>query len=312
MAHQLLFWILFNAFVLLALVVDLGLFHRDAHVVRFREALATTAVWVGLAAAFAVGVYFWHGRPATLEFTTGYLVELALSVDNLFVFLLVFRYFKVPALYQHKVLFWGIIGALLMRGVFILLGVTLIRRFDWTIYLFGAFLVYAGIKMAFEKEPEIQPEKNPLLRAVRRAVPVTPEYVEGNFFVLRGGLWATPLLLVLLVVELTDVLFAVDSIPAILAITRDPFIVYTSNVFAILGLRAMYFALTGMMELFHLLNYGLAAILVFIGAKMLASNYYQIPTGVTLAVVAAVLALSVGLSVVFPERKEETSQSGVR
>ncbi len=306
MAHQLLFWILFNAFVLLALVVDLGLFHREARVVRFREALATTVVWVCLAAAFAVGVYFWHGRPATLEFTTGYLVELALSVDNLFVFLLIFRYFKVPALYQHKVLFWGIIGALFLRGVFILLGVTMIRRFEWTIYLFGAFLVYAGIKLAFEQEPDIHPEKNPLLRAVRRALPVTPEYVEGNFFVLRGGLWATPLLLVLLVVETADVLFAVDSIPAILAITRDPFIVYTSNVFAILGLRSMYFALTGMMELFHLLNYGLAVILVFIGAKMLASNYYQVSTGATLAVVAGVLALSMGLSVMFPETKEVT------
>jgi tellurite resistance protein TerC len=305
MAHQdLLFWILFNAFVLLALALDLRVLNRTSREVDFREAIATTAIWVCLAAGFVVGVYFWKGRGPALEFTTGYLVELALSIDNLFVFLLIFRYFKVPAMYQHKVLFWGIMGALVMRGIFILAGVTLISRFHWTIYVFGAFLVYAGIKLAFEKEPDIQPEKNPVLRAFRGFFPVTPDYVGANFLVKREGLWATPLLLVLIVIETTDVLFAADSIPAILAITRDAFIVYTSNVFAILGLRSMYSALAGIMDLFHLLNYGLSLVLVFVGLKMLASNYYQVPTGITLAVVAGVLGISVLGSVVFPKKQE--------
>ena len=304
--HTLLFWVLFNLFVLMMLALDLGVFHRRAHVVRFREAIGWSIYWVTLAALFAVGVYFWRGRVTALEFTTGYLVEEALSVDNLFVFLLIFRYFQVPINLQHKVLFWGIVGALIMRGLFIFAGVTLIQRFHWMIYLFGAFLLYVGFRLAFERETQVHPEQNPVLRAFRRWMPVTPGFVAGNFFVRDEGLYATPLFLVLLVVETTDVIFALDSIPAILAITRDPFIVYTSNVFAILGLRSLYFALAGMMEMFHYLHYGLSLILVFIGAKMLVSNYYQIPTHVALIVVAALLALSIVLSLAFPAKKDRT------
>jgi tellurite resistance protein TerC len=304
-AHKLLFWILFNLFVLAMLALDLGVFHRRARTIKFREALGWSVFWISLAAAFAVLVYFWRGRGAVLEFTTGYLVEEALSVDNLFVFLLLFRYFRVPTHYQHKVLFWGILGALIMRGLFILAGVTLIRHFEWTVYLFGAFLVYIGIKLAVEDETSVHPEQNPVLRAAHRIMPVTPDFVNGHFFVRHEGLFATPLLLVLLVVETTDVVFALDSIPAILAITRDPFIVYTSNVFAIMGLRALYFALAGMMEIFHYLHYGLSVILIFIGAKMLASHYYDIPTHVALIVVAIVLALSVLLSLLFPQKSKE-------
>jgi tellurite resistance protein TerC len=247
-------------------------------------------------------VYFWHGRGATLEFVTGYVIELSLSVDNLFVFLLIFRYFHVPPAHQHKVLFWGILGALVMRAVFILLGVGLIRRFEWIIYLFGALLVYSGIKLFRQEKMEIHPEKNPVLRVFRRWMPVTENYEGGKFFVRRPGLYATPLLIVLLVVETTDLLFAVDSIPAILAITLDAFIVYTSNVFAILGLRSMYFALAGMMEVFHYLHYGLSIVLIFVGAKMLVSHYYHMPTELALGVVAVVLLTSVLASVVHPKK----------
>jgi tellurite resistance protein TerC len=302
--HELPFWILFNAFVLSALGLDLRVLHRNARAVGFREALAGTAVWVCLAVAFASGVYFWRGRGPALEFCTGYLVELALSVDNLFVFLLIFRYFKVPGMYQREVLFWGIVGALAMRGVFILLGVTLINRFHWIVYAFGLLLVYAGIRLAFQKQSGVRPEKNPVLRAFRSFMPITPDYVDGKFLVRQEGLWATPLLLVLIVVETSDLLFAVDSIPAVLGITRDPFIVYTSNVFAILGLRSMYVVLAGMMEAFHLLNYGLSIILVLVGVKMLASNYYSVPTEITLGVVAGVLTLSVVASQAFPARNK--------
>jgi tellurite resistance protein TerC len=296
------FWIIFNVFVVAMLVLDLGVFHRRAHTVKFREALAWTAMWIALAAIFAVIILFWHGRTATLEFVTGYVIELSLSVDNLFVFLLIFRYFRVSPASQHKVLFWGIIGALIMRGLFIFLGVGLIRRFDWIIYAFGALLVYSGIKLFRQGQAEIHPEKNPILRLFRKVVPVTKDYEGGKFFVRhRGmGLYATPLLVVLLVVETTDLLFAVDSIPAILAITLDAFIVYTSNVFAILGLRSMYFALAGMMEIFHYLHYGLSIVLIFVGAKMLISHYYQIPTVAALGIVAGVLLVSVLASVVHP------------
>jgi len=302
--HKLLFWILFNLFVLAMLALDLGVFHRREHAVKFREAAGWCIYWITLAALFAVGVYFWRGRVTALEFATGYLVEEALSVDNLFIFLLIFRYFQVPTHYQHKVLFWGILGALIMRGMFIFAGVSLIQRFHWMIYIFGAFLIYVGAKLAFQDEAQVHPEQNPVLRAFRRRVPVTANFVGSRFFVRNGGLYATPLFLVLLVVETTDVVFALDSIPAILAITRDLFIVYTSNVFAILGLRSLYFALAGMMEIFHYLHYGLSLILIFIGAKMLVSNFYQIPTHVALIVVAALLAVSVGLSVAFPAKKK--------
>jgi tellurite resistance protein TerC len=305
----LIFWVLFNLFVVVMLALDLGVFHRRAHTVRFREALGFSAMWVSLAAAFAVLVYFWHGRIASLEFVTGYIIELSLSVDNLFVFLLIFRYFKVHGANQHKVLFWGIVGALVMRALFILLGVGLIQRFHWIIYVFGAFLVYTGVKLLRSTESEVHPERNPVLRVFRRWMPVTKDYVDSKFFVRKGKLFATPLFIVLLVVETTDLLFAVDSIPAILAITLNAFIVYTSNVFAIMGLRSMYFALAGMMEIFHYLHYGLAIVLIFIGAKMLASHYYQVPTHTALIVVALTLGLSVLASVLFPQKKKPAAET---
>jgi len=305
--HSVLFWILFNLFVVVVLTFVLGVLHRRPHVIKFREALGWSAAWILLAASFAVLVYFWHGRGATLDFVTGYLIEQSLSVDNLFVFLLIFRYFRVPAQHQHKVLSWGIMGALAMRAIFILLGVSLIHRFAWITYVFGAFLVYTGIQLFRHKEMQVNPEGNLLIRAFRRWVPVTPDFVEGKFLVRRKGLYATPLLIVLLVVETTDLLFAVDSIPAVLAITTDPFIVYTSNVFAILGLRSMYFALAGMMEAFHYLHYGLSVILVFIGAKMLLAEFYPIGTHVALAVVIGVLAISIVASVLHPSGKKKAA-----
>ena len=278
------------------------MFHRRAHAVKFREALGWSVAWIALAAIFAVVIFFWHGRTPALEFVTGYVIELSLSVDNLFVFLLIFRFFQVPPAHQHKVLFWGILGALVMRAIFIAAGVGLIQRFHWIVYVFGAFLVYSGIKLFFQEEAEIHPEKNPVLRLFRRWVPVTEDFEGNKFFVRRAGLYATPLFVVLLVVETTDLLFAVDSIPAILAITRDAFIVYTSNVFAIMGLRSMYFAFAGMMEMFRYLHYGLSLVLVFVGAKMLSSHYFEIPTHIALAVVAGVLAISVAASVANPKK----------
>src|SRR2546429_3846516 len=288
------------------LVLDLGVFHRRTHVVKFREALLWSAMWIALAAVYAVIVYFWHGRGSALEFVTGYVIELSLSVDNLFVFLLIFRYFQVPTVHQHKVLFWGILGALVMRAVFILAGVGLIRQFHWIIYVFGALLVYSGIKLFRQENAEIHPEKNPLLRLFRRWIPVTKDYQGAKFFVRRPGLYATPLFIVLLVVETTDVLFAVDSIPAILAITRDAFIVYTSNVFAILGLRSLYFALEHFFSLFRLLHYGLAIVLMLVGLKMLTSHFYELPLSLTLGAVVLILALSVGASLVWPEKTEKS------
>ena len=300
---MLLFWILFNLFVVAMLALDLGVLNRRSHRIGYREALAWSGLWIALAAAFAVLVLFWHGRPQALQFVTAYVIELSLSVDNLFLFLVIFRYFKVPDQHQHKVLFWGILGALLMRGLFILAGVGLIRRFSWITYAFGALLVYSGLKLLRQGEREIHPEKNPVLRLFRRAFPVTKEYVGGQFFTRRDGLYATPLLVVLLVVETSDLLFAVDSIPAVLAITLNAFIVYTSNVFAILGLRSMYFALAGMMDLFHYLHYGLSAVLIFIGIKMLASHYMSIPTGWALVIVLLVLGASILASLLHPQKK---------
>ncbi|HMB82825.1 MAG TPA: TerC family protein [Terriglobales bacterium] len=300
---MLVFWILFNLFVVAMLALDLGVLSRPSHRASFREALGWSGVWIALAAAFAVLVFFWHGRAQSLQFVTGYVIELSLSVDNLFVFLVIFRYFKVPDRYQHKVLFWGILGALLMRGVFIVAGVGLIGRFSWITYAFGALLVYSGVKLLRQGETEIHPEKNPVLRLFRRAFPVTKEYVGGQFFTRRNGLYATPLFVVLLVVETSDILFAVDSIPAVLAITLNAFIVYTSNVFAILGLRSMYFALAGMMDLFHYLHYGLSVVLIFIGLKMLGSHYVYLPTGWALAVVLFVLGASILASLLNPQEK---------
>jgi tellurite resistance protein TerC len=300
--NQLTFWILFNIFVVIMLALDLGVFHRRAHTVKFKEALVWSLVWITLAGVFAVLVYFWHGHTPMLEFITGYVIELSLSVDNLFVFLVIFRYFKVSGANQHKVLFWGILGALIMRAVFILAGVGLITRFHWIVYVFGALLIYSGVKLFRQEGSSVDPGKNPLLKAFRRFVPVTHDYVEGKFFVRRPGLYATPLFVVLLVVETTDILFAVDSIPAILAITLDAFIVYTSNVFAILGLRSMYFALAGMMDLFQYLHYGLSCVLIFVGLKMLFSHYYTMPTWIALIVVAGVLGTSVLASVLAPKK----------
>ncbi len=290
---MLLFWILFNGFVLAALILDLGVLHRRSHVVKVREALIWSLVWIGLALGFAILMHFWQGRTAALQFLTGYVLELSLSLDNLFIFLLIFGYFRVPEQYQHKVLFWGILGALLMRGLFILAGVELIQTLHWVNYLFGLFLIYSGVKLLRQRGAKINVEKNPLLRLFRRWVPVTENYEGAKFFVRRPALYATPLLVVLLVVETTDVLFAVDSVPAILTITLNAFIVYTSNVFAILGLRSMYFALVGMMKTFEYLHYGLALILILLGGMMLASHYYQIRTEWTLASVAVILLVSI-------------------
>ena len=305
---MLLFWVLFNLFVLVMLALDLGVFHRRTHVIRFKEAIAWSAFWISLAAGFAVLLLFWQGQQKALEFTTGYLIEESLSVDNLFVFLMLFRYFRVDPTYQHKVLFWGIIGALISRGIFIASGVALINRFHWIIYVFGAFLIYTGFKMLKPMDTDIHPERSPVLRVARKYLRFSTEYEGGKFFTVRDRKrLATPLFLVLLAVETTDILFAVDSIPAILAITSDPFIVYTSNVFAILGLRSLYFALAGMMEIFRFLHYGLAGILVFIGAKMVASNYIEIPIAIALGAVAGVLAISVLASLLFPTPRKRSA-----
>ena len=306
MSHPILLWGGFNLLVLLLLILDLGVFQRKAHEIRVREALLLSAFWIMLALAFNVGVYFWRGRQAALEYLTGYLLEKSLSVDNLFVFLLIFSYFKVPEKYQHQVLFWGILGALIFRAIFILGGIALLERVHWVIYLFGAFLIFTGVKLAFGEDKEIEPERNPVLRLFRRLMPVTEKYEGGKFFLKNSGrLFATPLFVVVLVVETTDIVFAVDSIPAILAITRDSFIVYSSNVFAILGLRALYFALAGMMRLFRHLHYGLALVLVFVGVKMLISHFYKIPVGLSLGVIAVTLAASVMTSLLFPTKKGE-------
>jgi len=294
-------WVGFTVFVLAMLALDLGVFHRKSHTVGMKEALAWSGAWIALALLFNAGIWHWQGHAKGLEFLTGYVVELSLSVDNLFVFLLIFSYFKVPAQYQHKVLFWGIIGALVMRAVFIGAGIALLDKFHWIIYVFGAVLVVSGLKMAFEKDKEVHPEKNPVLRLFRRFMPVTAEYQGGSFFVMKDKVrMATPLFIVLLMLETTDLVFAVDSVPAVLAITTDPFIVYTSNVFAILGLRSMFFALAGVMKLFHYLHYGLAAVLVFVGAKMLVAGFYKIPTLTSLLVIVGVLAISVIVSLLRP------------
>ena len=303
MPSQILPWVSFSIFVIVMLVLDLGVFHRKAHEVKFKESLIWSGVWILLALLFNVIIYFWHGSKTSLEFLTGYLIEKSLSIDNLFVFLMLFSYFSVPPLYQHRVLFWGIIGALIIRAIFIAAGITLIHKFYWLMYILGAFLIITGIKMALQKDKEIHPERNPVLKLLKRFVPVTDHYEDGRFFIKKNSQYlATPLFVVLIVVETTDIIFALDSVPAILAITTDPFIVYTSNVFAILGLRSIYFALAGMMRLFHYLNYGLSGILAFVGMKMLISEIYKIPIGIALGVVASVLIISVLASITFPHK----------
>ena len=275
MSNQAWMWIGFNLFVLLMLALDLGVFHRKSHIVRFKEAILWSIFWIVLALIFNAGIFYFQGSQRALEFLTGYLIEKSLSVDNIFIFLLIFSYFRVPDIYQHKVLFWGILGALIMRAIFIFAGVSLIHKFHWIIYIFGIFLILTGIKMALQKEKEIHPERNPVLRLFQKMMPVTKDYIKDKFFVHQEGRYhATPLFVSLLFVETTDLIFAVDSIPAILAITQDTFIVYTSNVFAILGLRSLYFALAGFMKLFHYLHYGLSAILIFVGIKMIISDFY--------------------------------------
>jgi len=297
------FWILFNFFALGMLVVDLRV-HRPGRVVSSREALGWSALYVALAAGFAVLLYFWQGHQAALEFVTGYVLELSLSVDNLFVFLVIFNYFSVPDEQQHRVLFWGVLGALVMRGIFIGAGVGLISRFHWVLYVFGSLLIYSGIRVCVIGEHQIDPSANPVVKALRRWVPVTDDYQGARFFVRNlqenSRLYVTPLLVVLLVIESTDILFAVDSIPAILAITLNAFIVYTSNVFAILGLRSMYFAVAGLMKVFRFLHYGLAVVLVLVGLKMLAADYFAVPIVATLSVVAGVLLISIAVSAAFP------------
>jgi tellurite resistance protein TerC len=297
------FWIIFNLFAIGFLVLDLRVFHRRGRV-RSREALTRSLLWFALAAAFALLVYFWQGRQIAIEFVAGYVLELSLSVDNLFLFLVIFRYFAVPEEYQHRVLFWGVLGAMLMRASFILAGIGLIQRFHWIFYLLGALLVYSGIRLGFTGEHKVDPSKNPVVKAMRRLMPVTENYQRDRFFVRswqgNPGLYATPLLVVLVVIETTDLLFAVDSIPAVLAITLNAFIVYTSNVFAILGLRSLFFAVAGLMKVFRFLHTGLALILVLMGLKMIAANYFKVPTLVMLGVIAGVLAVSMFASVLAP------------
>ena len=297
--ERLLLWVTFNVFVFGMLILDLGFFHRKAHAVSIREATVWSAVWIALALAFNAGIYFVWGQEKALEFLTGYVIEKSLSVDNLFVFLMIFHYFATPAIYQHRVLFWGILGALFMRALFIAAGAALLENFHWMIYVFGGFLIVTGIRMLLQGDHQLQPDRNPAVRLFRRLVPMTNEYQDQRFFVRKAGKYlATPLLLVLVVVETTDVIFAVDSIPAIFAVTRDPFIVYTSNVFAILGLRALYFLLAGVMELFRFLKLGLSFVLCFVGAKMVVVDIFAIPIGVSLGVVSGILILSVLCSII--------------
>jgi tellurite resistance protein TerC len=296
-----LLWGLFLAALLFILALDLGVFHREEHVIGTREAAAWTVTWIGLSLAFGGWVWWRFGSRVGLEFFTGYLIEYALSVDNIFVFIVIFSYFAVPPKYQHRVLFWGIFGALVMRGVFIWLGAALISRFDWVLYLFGAFLVFTGLRIVIHRETEVHPERNPVVNLFRRFVPLTHRYHEKRFVAREAGrLVATPLLLVLVVVEATDVVFAVDSIPAIFGITRDPFIVFTSNICAILGLRSLYFLLAGMLAKFIYLKFGLGLVLAFIGLKMLAADLVHLPVQVSLAVVVAILGGSVAASLLWP------------
>jgi len=299
-------WILFNVVALGLLLLDLRVIHRRGRVVRSREALAWSLFYVALAGVFAVLVYFWQGHQVALEFVTGYVVELSLSADNLFIFLVIFNFFAVPEEQQHRVLFWGVLGAIVTRGIFIVAGVGLMRHFHWIPYVLGTLLMYSGIRVCIIGEQKINPAANPLVRTLRRFIPVTEEYRGGKFFVRVASdasrLYATPLLVVLLVIETTDVLFSVDSIPAILAITLNAFIVYSSNVLAILGLRSMYFAVSGLIKIFHFLHYGLAVVLVLIGLKMLIADWHKVSTEVTLMAVAGVLLVSMVASVVFPQK----------
>ena len=299
-----LFWILFNAFIIGLLLLDMGVFHKKAHVIKVKEAMLWSCFWISLALVFNVILYFWLGGAHALDFFTGYLLEKSLSVDNVFVFAVIFKYFQVPPANQHRVLFFGIMGALVMRAIFIFAGIAILQHFHWTIYVFGAFLVITGYRMAFRKEDgDIHPDQNPLVVFIRKYLPIHPKTNYEHFFVKENGKWwATSLFIVLIVVETTDLVFAVDSIPAILAITQNSFIVYTSNVFAILGLRSLYFALAGMMDLFHHLHYALAGILTFVGVKMLVSSFIKIPNFLSIGIIIGTLILSVITSRIFPKK----------
>ncbi len=302
----------FTVLVLALLALDLGVFHRKKHALSLKEALAWSAVWIALSLVFNVVLYLWRGPTPALEFFTGYLLEKSLSVDNIFVIALIFAFFKTPPEHQHQVLIWGILGALVMRGMMIVGGAALLHEFEWILYLFGVFLIFTGLKMATQRDSDVHPDGNPLVRLVGRFLPIVPTYHGGRFLVRDGGrLAATPLLLTLVVVESTDVAFAVDSIPAVFAVTQDPFIVYTSNVFAILGLRALYFVLAGVMHTFHFLKLGLAVVLTFIGAKMLLDEIHEISIGISLAVVLVVLSLAIVASIVRARRQAASTSAPV-
>lgn len=310
MATNIWFWIGFNALVLVLLALDLGVFHRKDHAVGMKEAAIWTVVWISLALVFNAAIYFYAGPEPALQFLTGYLIEKSLSVDNIFVFVVLFSYFNVPSIYQHRVLFWGILGALIMRGILIGVGAFLITTFHWIIYVFGAFLVFTGIRMGMQKDEHVDVEANPLVNLLRRFIPVTQTYHGHDFFVRQAGkLFATPLFVVLIIVETTDLVFALDSIPAIFAVTTDPFLVYTSNVFAILGLRSLYFLLADVVTKFRFLQTGLSAILVFVGVKMLIVDIYHVPIVASLIVIATILTVSIVASLVFPEKSETEIES---
>jgi tellurite resistance protein TerC len=301
------FWIGFNIFVLAMLALDLGVFNRKAHEVTVKEALSWSAIWITLALSFNALIYYWFGEQKAIEFLTGYLIEKSLSVDNIFVFVLIFGYFQIPSIYQHKILFWGILGALVMRVIFIFAGVALIERFHWTIYLFGVFLIYTGYKMLSEKDKKMEPEKSPVLLLFKRFVPVSSQLEGGRFFVKKEGKrYATPLFLVLVLIEISDLIFAVDSIPAILSITQDHFIVYTSNVFAILGLRSLYFALAHVVHRFIYLSTGLAVVLMFVGLKMVLADTFKVPTFISLIIIGVILTISIAFSLLKTKNTDST------
>lgn len=296
-------WVGFAVLVVVALILDLGVFQRKSHKMKLKEAALFSLFWVSLGLVFNVWVFHTRGGDAAMTFLTAYLVELSLSVDNLFVFLMLFSYFKVPEKLQHRVLFWGIIGAVVMRAIFIVAGIALINKFHWLLYVLGAFLIVVGFRMMFKNDEDVHPENNPMLKLLRKIVPVTPDYREGKFIVHEENKWwVTPLFVVLIAVETTDVIFAVDSIPAVLAISLDPYIVFTSNIFAILGLRSFFFLLSGIMPFFHYLHYGVSAILIFIGIKMLGSSYFHVPIAFTLGLMATLIFGSVALSFLMPPK----------
>ncbi|MFP4467200.1 MAG: TerC family protein [Candidatus Goldiibacteriota bacterium] len=303
MEHGIIWWAGFNIFVIMMVALDIAVFHKKDSVVTIKEALAWSFVWIGLALLFNAGIYFWFGKTSALEYFTGYLIEKSLSVDNLFVFLIIFRYFRVPAQYQHRVLFYGILMAMILRAFFILIGIKLVNEFEWILYIFGIFLIYIAFKTAFEGNKEYDPSKNPVVKIFSKFIPFRPEYDSSRFVIKENGKWhITQLFMVLMVINMVDIVFAIDSIPAIFAITRDPFIVYTSNIFAILGLRALYFALSGIMEMFHYLKYGLAAILAYVGFKMTAAHWIHIDTVFSLLFISSVMVITIIISIIRAKR----------